>query len=33
MFISSIKIPDACLPFGISCLKTIDMFRELEETF
>ncbi|WP_394350752.1 hypothetical protein [Chitinophaga tropicalis] len=26
-------MPDACLPFGISCLKTIDMFRELEETF
>lgn len=30
---SSIKIPDACHPFGVSCLKTIDMFRKLGETF
>jgi hypothetical protein len=28
-----IKIPDACSPFNINCLNTIDMFRELGEAF
>src|SRR5258708_9945323 len=30
---SSIKIPDACQPFNIPSLKTVDMFRQLGETF
>lgn len=28
-----IKIPEACAPFGRTFLNTIDMFRELQETF
>jgi hypothetical protein len=28
-----IKIPDACSPFGVSCLNTIEMFRYLGEQF
>lgn len=30
---SAIKIPDACAPFGVSCLNTIQMFRAMGETF
>lgn len=30
---SSIKIPDVCQPFNIPYSKTIDMFRQLGETF
>ena len=28
-----IKIPDVCIQFGVSYLTTIDMFRQLGETF
>lgn len=28
-----IKIPDACLPFNIRYINTIEMFREIGETF
>lgn len=28
-----IKIPDACVPFGINCINTIELFRELGERF
>lgn len=28
-----IKIPDACQPFSIRCVNTIEMFRELGRTF
>jgi len=30
---SAIKIPDVCSQFGIDCLKPIEMFRYLKETF
>lgn len=30
---SKVKIPDACFPFGVSCLNTIEMFRYLGEKF
>lgn len=30
---SKVKIPDACSPFGIKCLNTIEMFRCLGEKF
>jgi len=30
---NKVKIPDACLPFGINCLNTIEMFRYLGERF
>jgi hypothetical protein len=30
---SKIKIPDACLPHGISCVNTIEMFRLIGESF
>lgn len=30
---TKVKIPDVCLPFGISCVNTIDMFRLLNEQF
>lgn len=30
---SKIKIPDVCQPFGISTVTTIEMFRNLGETF
>ena len=30
---SKVKIPDVCLPFDINCLTTINMFRELGESF
>lgn len=29
----SIKIPDACLPFGVRTLSSINLFRELGERF
>jgi hypothetical protein len=28
-----IKIPDACIPHGLSCVNTIEMFRLLGESF
>ena len=28
-----IKIPDVCIPFGVTSLSTIDMFRQLGESF
>ncbi|MBI1225857.1 MAG: DUF4411 family protein [Bacteroidetes bacterium] len=28
----SVKIPDACQPMGVRCVKPMDMFRELRET-
>ncbi|MBK8568034.1 MAG: DUF4411 family protein [Saprospiraceae bacterium] len=28
----SVKIPDACLPIGVRCVRPMDMFRELKET-
>jgi hypothetical protein len=30
---SKIKIPDCCMAFGLRNLTTIEMFRELGETF
>ncbi|WP_342332788.1 DUF4411 family protein [Pedobacter sp. FW305-3-2-15-E-R2A2] len=30
---SKVKIPDVCLPFGINCVNTIEMFRSLTEQF
>lgn len=30
---SKVKIPDACSPFGVTCLNTIEMFRHLGEKF
>jgi len=30
---TKIKIPDACIAFNITCVNTIDMFRQLGETF
>ena len=30
---NKVKIPDACAPFGVSCLNTIELFRYLGEQF
>lgn len=30
---NKVKIPDACAPFGVSCINTIEMFRYLGEQF
>lgn len=30
---NKVKIPDACFPFGVSCLNTIEMFRAIGEQF
>ena len=30
---NKIKIPDACLAMGVQCCNTIEMFRQLRETF
>lgn len=31
--LSKVKLPDAASSFGIKCYSTVDMFRELKETF
>ena len=30
---NKVKIPDACKPFGVTCVNTIEMFRVLVEGF
>lgn len=31
--LSKVKLPDAASPFGVKCYTTVDLFRELKETF